>query len=228
MAPHNDASVDPFDSLPHLPSLKPRARSNSIGMDTDDGTSGRLTGGVPSHFDPLPPINSGHLGMSPNSRSSMLREGSLPTLPGLGNYTGLPGSSNNPLGRSLPNSGGSGLGSSSSSSSSSPFSPADSEPYPGFDPQASHASRGIRKFSKRATFSQAQLDIMEDLWAKTEYPSIDQIDRCAEATGLVSLVCKLVTVRRLTFLVGTYRHLSRYGHGKRLTDTHIPLSTTAC
>lgn len=49
-----------------------------------------------------------------------------------------------------------------------------------------HTSRNLRKFSKRATFSQAQLNIMEDLWARTEYPSNDQIEACASATGLVS------------------------------------------
>lgn len=50
----------------------------------------------------------------------------------------------------------------------------------------SHASRHLRKPARRATFSQAQLNIMEDLWSQTEYPSNDQIEACASATGLVS------------------------------------------
>lgn len=50
----------------------------------------------------------------------------------------------------------------------------------------SHASRGLRKFSKRTTFSHHQLQLMENLWAKTEYPSVDEVDKCAEEAGLVS------------------------------------------
>lgn len=49
-----------------------------------------------------------------------------------------------------------------------------------------HASRNLRKPSRRATFSTAQLNIMEDLWAQTEYPSNEQIEACATAAGLVS------------------------------------------
>lgn len=48
----------------------------------------------------------------------------------------------------------------------------------------SHASRGIRKFSKRTTFSPAQLNEMESLWSQTEYPSIEQIDECAKKGDL--------------------------------------------
>lgn len=66
----------------------------------------------------------------------------------------------------------------------SPFSPTSGD-EDGHGP--SHASRNIRKFSKRATFSTAQLGLMEDLWSQTEYPSNDQIERCAAATGLVSM-----------------------------------------
>lgn len=83
------------------------------------------------------------------------------------------------------------------SSLPSPFTPAsphcrpspyDCLPSPTLDAigsiQGSHASRGIRRFAKRATFSQAQLAIMEKLWIKGEYPSVEEVDQCARQTGL--------------------------------------------
>lgn len=52
--------------------------------------------------------------------------------------------------------------------------------------QTSHTSKGLRNFAKRTTFSNAQLQLMEDLWAETEYPSLQQVDLCAEMAGLKS------------------------------------------
>ena len=53
-------------------------------------------------------------------------------------------------------------------------------------PMGSHASRGLRRFAKRATFSQAQLAIMEEMWNQGEYPSVEQVDQCAKETGLTT------------------------------------------
>ena len=50
----------------------------------------------------------------------------------------------------------------------------------------SHSSKGMRKVTRRTTFSTAQLEVMERLWKQTEYPNLDQLDVCAAAAGLTS------------------------------------------
>jgi hypothetical protein len=162
-----------------------------------DSSSG---GGFGTDFDSgLPPLSSlegnltalhagmtrpslGGLGGRRSSSSSTNMGGTFGTLPPLGSLGNL--NTNLSSSRGGEHSGGSG----NHNNATSPFSPSSPGAEGGGEggQGLSHASRGIRKFSKRATFSQAQLAYMEDLWLITEYPSNDQIDHCAESTGLVS------------------------------------------
>lgn len=118
----------------------------------------------PDQFSSMYPNRPSSGGLGPSSGSSF---GQLSSLPPLSSFpgTGQLGSGGLP------------------SASTTPFSPSSTEDG---ELGPSHASRNIRKFSKRATFSHSQLGIMEDLWSQTEYPSNDQIEACAESTGLVS------------------------------------------
>ncbi|KAK9900006.1 hypothetical protein P389DRAFT_192301 [Cystobasidium minutum MCA 4210] len=106
---------------------------------------------------------SGRPSLAPLRSSTSSSLGALPGLPGLPELPGFPSSGQ------------------FGDSATSPFSPTSGEEE-GHGP--SHTSRNIRKFSKRATFSTAQLNLMEDLWAQTEYPSNEQIEQCAAAAGL--------------------------------------------
>jgi hypothetical protein len=100
-----------------------------------------------------------------------------------------------PLDRSSPFSGRSSLPSLSSSLSTPPIRPASVMPpssgglesnFSGDEEYRSHTSRGVRKYTIRTTFSNAQLEVMEKLWRQTEYPNLDQLDACAAAAGLSS------------------------------------------
>ncbi|CAD6581487.1 MAG: hypothetical protein CYPHOPRED_001588 [Cyphobasidiales sp. Tagirdzhanova-0007] len=81
-------------------------------------------------------------------------------------------------------------------------------------PMGSHASRGLRRFAKRATFSQAQLAIMEEMWNQGEYPSVEQVDQCAKETGL--------TTKQVRTWFGNTRQARLAGTRKEARHAGIP------
>lgn len=159
-----DALIDPF-AMPSSRRSRSRAGSFAMQTDTDNSQFGSLSLGQGQSYTSTRPT-------APKRTST---SSSLANLPNLNDMPGFPGSSF-------------GLTSGLSGSSGPLLSPTSGHADEAEGLQGpSHASRNIRKFSKRATFSHAQLTIMEDLWAQTEYPSNKQIERCATATGLVSV-----------------------------------------
>lgn len=170
LASYGSSNGTTFDSgsghgmtpLPPMPT--PRSRSNSFSMQLDNRHS--ISGGLPN-LPPLPPLSSSKgclSGRFPDLPSLPPSFGSSPAKPAPG-FPALPLSPASPL---------LGLCRTPTASADAPA-----------EPSRSHQSKGIRRFTKRTTFSTAQIDLMEEVWRITEYPSVEQIDLCAEKAGLL-------------------------------------------